>query len=696
MSSVVQSAIRKCQSLLDRYVVLDTALFAALLLLKLVWFNRLLSVLYMDMTLKDFWIEAGAVLLVSFWCILLPARARFGALAVLNLLLSLLLYADVIYYRYFQDLITVPVLLQAGQVESLGGSIHTLLRAPDFWLFADLPLLLAFAVLLAWKGTRKPGLARQKPLRRRFAVRAGASAVALMLGAGLFFGGVHHATETWAKGLFQKNWWNLSIYNVTGGLGFHGYDVYRYAQLNWFGASKLTAEQQTETTQWLDELDQKRLALKDDALFGAYEGSNVILVQVEALQSFMLGQEIGGKSITPNLDALMEKSAYWTSFYHQTAQGRTSDADFAANCSLMPLQSGSVFIQYASHEYGCLTGMLKDKGYTSDVFHPYQGGFWNRNVMYKNMKYDHFYSLKHFELDEPLGWALGDKSFYRQSMSIISELEPPFHAFLISLTSHHPFRLPEAIRELDTEELDGTIMGDYLQSIHYADAALGQLIADLKSAGLWENTIFAIYGDHDNSIQNWELYERFMDDPQNKAKQEMVMKGVPFIVHLPGDGEAGQRANAGGQLDIAPTLLHLLGVMPTEKGMLGMPLLTAGSDNPGQAMVVQRNGSWTDGKHYYFPPDDGITGEGFCYSVESGERLSADRCTLPKEFAEQLLLMSDRIITGNLLQSLGESRAIEVMGDGPDATQSSDRTDTEEEREAAVPQARVSLPSMPE
>ncbi|OBR67386.1 hypothetical protein A7K91_19430 [Paenibacillus oryzae] len=653
--------IGRIQSSLERLIVLDTLLFAGLMLLKLYWFNRLLSVLYMDMTRKDLMIEAGAVLLVSFWCLWLPVRARNLALVLLNLALSLLLYADVIYYRYFQDLITVPVLLQAGQVDSLGDSIGELLRFRDFWLFADLPFLLAFAAALLWKGNSKKTARSQLPGKRRLLQRGAAGIAALSLGAGLFFGGVHHATETWAKGLFQKNWWNLSIYNVTGGLGFHGYDVYRYAKLNWFGAETVTAEQRSDTEQWLAELDAEKELLHQDSLFGAYAQSNIVLVQVEALQSYVLGQSIGGKEITPHLNELMKSSPYWTSFYHQTAQGRTSDADFSANCSLMPLQSGSVFIQYASHQYHCLPEQLKEQGYSTSVFHAYQGGFWNRNMMYANMKYDAFYSLKHFKLDEPLGWALGDKSFYRQSMEVISKLEQPFHAFMISLSSHHPYKLPQAIRELDTEELDGTIMGDYLQSIHYADAALGELIEQLKNNGLWENTIFALYGDHDNSITDWGLYSRFMADPQSKLEQEQMAKDVPFILHLPDNSHAGPREAAGGQLDIAPTMLHLLGISAQEKGMLGMPLLTdmeAGTDH----IIVQRNGSGTDGEHYYLPPEDGITGEGSCYSVQNGKLAENALCQSIKQKAEMQLIISDRIVIGDLLRYLYNGRTLEAMG----------------------------------
>ncbi|MCU6707586.1 LTA synthase family protein [Paenibacillus sp. J5C_2022] len=678
-----------CWSLhqLDRLIVLDTLLFATIMVWKLYHFSRLLSVPYMDMTRTDAFIETGAVLLIASWTLLLPTRGRLLSLIGLNALLSALLYADVIYYRYFQDLITVPVLAQLSQVDSLGDSIKTLLGWNDFLLLADIPLLLLFGAYVLFRGGAdlrqqrsgvgsigvgtpgtEPsiagsigGAAPANAVRwRTILFRIGAGAAVFALGFSLFFGHVNRAAETWAKDLFKKDWWNLSLYNVVGGLGFHGYDLYRYAKLNWLDAETVTAMERDETEAWIMERSDRRVQLEDDPLFGAYEGSNLLMVQVEALQSFMLGKTIGGQEITPVLNDLLKNSADFSSFYHQTAQGRTSDADFAANCSLQPVMSGSVFIQYASNDFHCLPGMLKDNGYSAAVFHPYQGGFWNRNVMYNRMNYDQFYSLKHFRMDEPVGWALGDKSFYRQSMDVIEDMPQPFYGFLITLTSHHPYRMPAAEKRLDVEELEGTIMGDYLHSIHYADAALGGLIQRLKADGLWDRTILAIYGDHDNSITDWKLYDRFMNDTESELEQEQMLKRIPLIIRLPGDAEAGTYTAVGGQLDIAPTLLHLLGISSRDTGMIGMPLLT--KQPPGERFVAQRYGSWTDGKRYYLPSADGLAAGSRCYAVHSGDLLEPQACEPGTAVAEQQLMMSDRIVMNNLIAKLFADTVLEAKG----------------------------------
>ncbi len=713
---------------LERLKALDMLLFLGAMLFKLYWFNLFINQPKMMMNATDGIIEAGALMMLGFWTLWLPARGRIVALIVLNMLVSFVLYADLIYYRYFQDMISIPVLLQLGQVDSLGGSISTLLQSKDLILFADWIAIIPFGLYVVWRGRddlrlaqlrgsdpaqegrRLPGAlavhAAAAPLlrlrlvqrltkgqwslkrRERLLLRFVFGAAVLALGSTLVFTNVNHAKRTWGIGIFEGAWWNVSIYNVTGAVGFHGYDLYRYAKQNWFDVQSVSAEQASEAEQWLAERGKQRAELEQDALFGAYAGSNVLMIQLEAFHSFMLGEKIGGQEITPHLNELLQTSAYFSQFYHQTAQGRTSDADFAANCSFQPVPNGSVFIQYSDHEFDCLPGELKSSGYTTSVFHAYEGGFWNRNTMYRNMQYDQFYSLKHFELDEKIGWALGDKSFFRQSMDVIAEQsmtngrDQPFYSFLITLSSHHPYTMPADHKKLELGELEGTLLGDYLHAIHYVDEAIGELISRMKAEGLWDNTIVAMYGDHDNSVKDWSLFETFYGKPLTELERQMLFKQVPLILHLPQDGHSGLYTGSGGQLDVAPTLMHLLGVSTAERYVSGLPLLTEEtaklateqkqelpSDSQADLrsstkgkLVVQRNGAFTDGEVYYLPSGDGIAGSGQCWSIKTGAPADRQACLALSDQATQELVMSDQIVMNNLIANFRNRKATVALG----------------------------------
>ncbi|RCW45594.1 phosphoglycerol transferase MdoB-like AlkP superfamily enzyme [Paenibacillus prosopidis] len=651
---------------LERLKAVDLLMFIIVMMAKLYLFSKFLEMNQMSMNNIDAQIELGAVLLVVCWTIWLPARGRIIALIVLNVILSFVLFADLIYYRYFQDLISVPVLLQLSQVDSLGGSIGTLLRVKDFIFFFDWLIIIPFAVYVIWRGrgdirnSRSPSR-RTAPLWRKAIVRIALSAVIFVTGTTLVFNHVNEAKRTWAHGIFVGAWWNLSIYNVTGALGFHGYDVFRYLKQNWLDAETVTAEQSAEARAWMKARGDLRGAMEQDPLFGAYEGKNVLMVQAEAFQNFMIGKSVGGQEVTPHLNKLIQESAYFSQFYHQTAQGRTADADLSANCSMQPVTNGAVFIQYAANEFDCLPETLKKNDYSTTVFHSYEGGFWNRNTMYHNMKYDKFYSLKHFNLDEKVGWALGDKSFFKQSLDVISDQQQPFYSFLITLSSHHPYTMPDTEKKLNVGKLNGTIMGDYLQSIHYVDAALGELVERMKAEGLWDDTIFIMYGDHDNSIKDWKMFETFLGEPLNELQREMILKQVPLLVHLPNDEHTDTYTNVGGQLDVTPTILHLLGISTADQYLIGTPLLT---EQPLDGKkVVLRGGAWTDGTVYYMPSSDGIAENGKCWNIAANTAVDMNACIGTIEETRTELLISDQIVMNNLIEYFKEQASTEARVD---------------------------------
>ena len=635
---------------LERARGADVVLFFVLMTHKLSLFNVMINVRNMELTPDDVFIAIGTLGFVSFWTVWLSYRWRFIVLAALNLILTAVLYADLVYFRYFQDIISVPVLLQAGQVGSLGGSIAALLSWRDLAYFVDWLFVIPLAVYAFFSGRRPKELTFRAPKRARTAaLRISFSLLVFAAGLTLVFVPVNVADKTWAKGLFTNNWWNVSVYNVTGLYGFHGYDIYRSVKAS-AEEKVLAVTEEQSVTDWFETRGRLRASLaKEDERFGAYKGKNVIMVQAEAFQNFVIGRSIGGVEITPNLNRLLKESVYFSRFYHQTSQGRTSDADFAAHCSQQPLPSGSVFIKYADHTFDCLPGALKAEGYGTTVFHAYEGGFWNRNTMYAKMQYDAYYNKKNFKLDEPVGWALGDKSFFRQSADRIAAQKRPFYSFLITLSSHHPYKLPASMEKLDVGEFQGSMFGDYLQSVNYADAALGEFIARLKAEGLWDETIFVFYGDHDNSIRDWAPFEKFLGQELNAVARQQILKQVPLIVRLP-DGALGGtiRSDVGGQLDITPTILHLLGIDSGKLAMIGTPLLT---EKPLQGkIVVFRNGTFTDGSVYYLSSAAADGGSG-CFDAKTGAALDDTACSAGKASAAEELEASSDLVEYDLLAS---------------------------------------------
>ncbi len=629
-----------------QYKNIEYILFIAIMIWKLAYMHSHLHANNIDMSKLDYVIAIGSVMAASFWTLWLPRRGRGIALSILNLLLTALIFSDLVYYRYFQDFITIPVLLQAGQVGELGESIRELIHWTDIWFFIDWLLYIPMIFVLARRKRRDILTVHQFQARgsrlKRVLTRFITGVVTLALGLALALGPINYYTSTWAVGLFVGNWWNLALYNVTGLLGFHYYDAYKYGQEHWGPKQQLSDQEISDIKKWYDDARANRPEMNET--YGAYKGSSIIVVQAEAFMNFMIGKQVNGQEITPNFNKLMKESLYYSNYYHQTGQGRTSDADFSSHSSLHPLPTGSVFTRFPDHQYDVLPQILKEHGYYTAAFHAYDSSFWNRYTMYKNMGYDRFYSKKDYTIDEPLGWSLGDKSFFKQSLDFMGKEKKPFYSYMVTLSSHHPYALPKPLQELDTGTFAGTIFGDYLQAIHYTDAALGQLVDQLKAEGLWDKTILYFYGDHDNSVKDKEYYEQFLGRSLNDLDMEQIMNQVPLLVHLPDSKHAGVYEAPAGQLDMTPSLLHLLGISSKPYYMMGNDIF-----DQRKKMVVLRSGAFTNGTIYYIPSADGVFENGVCYDLSTRQKTNVERARQGYEEAKKQLDYSDKTIVYDLI-----------------------------------------------
>ncbi len=161
-----------------------------------------------------------------------------------------------------------------------------------------------------------------------------------------------------------------------------------------------------------------------------------------------------------------------------------------------------MYYRYPENTYPSLAKLVKSNGCNSYVSHAYSSVFWNRRQMYENLMFDEFIDSSCYEMDDLLGWdgtALSDLSFFKQSFDKINTKDP-FYNFLITLTTHYPF---DTFRDykfendsFDVGEYKGEFIGDYIKAAHYADMTLGIFIEELKSRGLYDNSVIAIYDDH--------------------------------------------------------------------------------------------------------------------------------------------------------------------------------------------------------
>lgn len=599
--------------------LLPIALFA--LYWKFTTFNALISPGGVGLPVANQAILAACVLLVA-PILFAPARARLPLLIVVDAVLSSLVLADTLYLRYFGELAPASALFHGSQGVQVAGSVRDLLRPSDALLLADLPVLLAALVLTRrWKPT---------PWRLGRVAAAGLGTAGL-IGPSIALSGIVGAFDKAHPDALEGAWNPTYVAASIGALPYHGIDAYHAL------AARAPADgpphEVAAIAEWLARKNLPEAANRDWAIAS---GKNLIMVQVEALQGFTVGLTIGGQPVTPNLNRLMAQSLYFPNIYGQTKHGNTSDSEFMANTSLYPATRGAAFVRFSGNAFESLPGALKERGYQTVAMHANSPGFWNRQAMYASLGFSRFESVRDYTPEDVVGLGLSDRAFFDQSLEKLSRLPQPFYSWLVTMSSHHPYHEAAALSPLDVGDLEGTRLGHYLKSIHYADAQLGRFRAGLEQRGLWDRSVVVVLGDHPG-VQRDDA-EALVALTGHRVEGPFAWRSlqkIPVMIHLPKDARKGRIEMAGGHVDVLPTVSNLLG-LPSPHAF-GQDLLRA---QPG--FVVFNDGSFVAGDTFCDPR------EGKAYDVATGAPRDAASSLAKAPLAQRHLSYSGEILTFDL------------------------------------------------
>jgi len=416
-----------------------------------------------------------------------------------------------------------------------------------------------------------------------------------------------------------------------------------------------------------------------------FKGKNVLVIHGESIQQFTMDTSINGVPLTPNLNKLASEGIYFDNFYAEESVGTSSDSEFTFSTSLMPATSGTVAINYWDRNYPTIQKEFKNMGYYVFSMHGNNCSFWNRNLFHQSFGYDKFYChTDAYNIDETIGLGLSDKSFFRQSIPYLKEINSEhknWYGTMIMLTNHTPFSYIGDYSDLDvtynyetvdkdgkvvkksSPYLEGTVLGNYFKSVHYADEAIGQLIKDMDKEGLLDNTVIVIYGDHDAKIKKseYEYYYNYdyktnsildKNDPKYHEVTDYeyeVNRKVPFIIWTKNDTIKYKSSKVGGMIDVLPTLGNMFGF--TDKYALGHDLFSV-NDN----VVVFPDGNWITDRMYY----NSQKGEALLFDSEYP--ISVDYIEKNNAIAEEKISVSNSIIVYDMIKSLEKQDRIMKNG----------------------------------
>lgn len=574
--------------------------------IKLSWFYNVTSVTnnFLPVVITTFVLYSSLILLLS--------KRPWLSLTV-ACIITFIFEGEVLYFRYFNKLLSFYNLTQVQFVDSVADIMFGLIRPVDIILLLDIVVL--FLILYKKKDYLH--------LQTKFKFVTIAMLVVLIPSLTLASFG-----NEFGKSVMNQEFF---MYHTKDGI-----EVYQ---------SEVIKEDVVYSEPEPIEVVEETIIVKEYT--GIFEGKNLITIQVESLQDMMLLKEYNNQEITPFLNSLIAKdSFYFSSYFQQLGKGNTSDSEFSSHNSLYPSMEGISYMRYQNSDFKGLPVLLSERGYNTMAFHGNEASFWYREEAYPKQGIHEFHSEEKLIIDEVIGMGLSDESLYRQSIDVLKEQVNPFYAFIVTLTNHNPYEIPADKITIDLlEEDEGKLFGNYIESVRYTDETIEQFYKDLELEGLLEDTVIMIYGDHHGIVCMDDMYQKRITSFLGYEYDFDEMMNIPLIIHAPGSGISSVLDNTFDQQDLLPTLVNLYGV-EDELKMMGQDMLNT-EDYFALFQTYMVTGSFIWDDTVFEMSRDGIFENGRAWNRKTKEPVDVEDCREGYNRALYELELSKYILENN-------------------------------------------------
>ena len=559
------------------------------------------------------------------------------------LLLFIWLISNSIYYREFTDFVTVNTMLASSKVSAgLGAAALELFRPWDVIYILDFPIL-AFFFFKKWIRMDN------RPFNKRasFAVT---SLSAMLFSANLFLAEIDRPE------LLTRGFSNYYVVRALGLPAFLGYSANQT-----YAANKERSKASEADLKPVEEYIQQHYAKPNPEYFGMAKGRNVIYIHLESFQQFLIDYKLKVDDkeyeVTPFLNSLYhsKETFAFSNVFNQVKAGKTSDAETMIETGLFGLNQGSFMVNYGgTNTQQAAPFILSKNGYNSSaVFHGNAGSFWNRNTAYKQWGYNYFFDASYFtkqNSSNSFQYGLNDKYMLKDSIKYLERLQQPFYTKFITVSNHYPYTTSLSGDDLGfplAKTQDETING-YFATANYLDSSIKAFFDYLKESGLYKNSIIVLYGDHYgiSNSRNPALAPLLGKNSETWSSYDNAMlQRVPYMVVIPGMDKGGIIDTFGGEIDMLPTLEHLLGIESNKFLQVGQDMLSPDHDQ----IVAFRSAN-------YFVTPEYTSYSGRTYYTKTGEEITnpdentKEQLDKIREAANLQLRISDSIQTGDLLR----------------------------------------------
>jgi phosphoglycerol transferase MdoB-like AlkP superfamily enzyme len=614
--------------------------------------------------IKSFIGDLMMVTLIGSFGYFLKPKNQFKYFLSWLIFFTILTIGNTIYYRFYQSFLSINLIATASMVSQVNDSVFEKVNICQFlYIIGDIIFILIHKKLNKTKyyyDVEKTENGR----KMFFSLIVVSFAIFVFLAATVTAADTSRLQKQWNREYIVQKY-GLYVYHTNDLIQsiqphintLFGYDEAAYKFRNYYACRW---EKESKTNKYTN----------------YFKGKNVIFIHAESIQNFLIDLKINGEYVIPNINKLAHEGMYFNKFYPQISVGTSSDTEFTLNTGLMPSSSGTVFVNYFNRKYYALPYYFNEMGYYTFSAHANNADYWNRKAMHKTLGYQDFYAKDQYIVPDDtsdmdwVGLGLSDKSFFKQLTEILKDIKKnksPFYGTVITLSNHSPFNDLEKYGEFDVTMnytyidengkeqtgnapyLDDTKMGNYLKSAHYADEALGEFIEELRDAGILENTIIILYGDHEARLAKKEFERLYNYDPETQSIKDSddptyismdnynydLLKNTPLIMWSDTEKFQKKVSSTMGMYDVLPTIANMFGF--EQKYALGNDIFSSN-----EKIVVFPNGNVLTDKVYYSNLNDE-------YILLQNSPIDSDYINRIKEYANEILDVSNGIVVHDLI-----------------------------------------------
>lgn len=480
--------------------------------------------------------------------IILPNRERIITTLTSNFIVSLVLFGDNIYYIYSNSFLSIAQITNLQYGEEILSTLPAVFEIKHLLYFVDIILIIATCKLMKIKFQKKENKTKKKVLAKAISGIVGI-VVFCIVGAKYVEKGKEKSYNKDMQ-IRESTIWGYHIYDIENLLTQKKNTKYK-------SYSKMEADYEKLKEEYNDRYGKEKYDFK-----GISKNSNVIVLQLESIQEFVINKTINGEQITPNLNKFLRENIEISNMNMQS-YSTTADSEHSSITSIYPMENGMSYSKFYTNTYDNLFEMFNSANYTTSYMHGNEAKFWNRGNVYSKFGVQNIELKDKFDDTEYINGFMSDEVLYRQGVEKIKNYQNTFMSFIVSASSHTPFEL-EGLQDrnkvrIDVGKYKGTYFGNYLEAVNYADYAFGVLLEELKQEGLYEDTTILVFGDHNGiNMYNEEMleflkqYNPDLTDVDIKLNYTKVACGlkIPGVPHIKIEKPVSK-------LDIKPTLAYL-------------------------------------------------------------------------------------------------------------------------------------------